>query len=58
MTNLIRAIGILAIAGVVALIFNTLVTMDARFKIVINALIGLVAFLWILGLFGIFPLGH
>ena len=49
--SIIGIIIVLAVAGVVVYLFNSLVVMDGRFKTAINALIGLVLFLWILSLF-------
>ncbi len=52
---LITALIVLVIVGVVLYCFNQFVTMDQRFKNVINAIVCLIAFLYVLGLF--FP-GH
>jgi len=44
---------VLVIVGVVLYIFNALIPMDARIKMVINALVGLFLFLYILQAFGL-----
>jgi hypothetical protein len=44
---LVDALIVLAVAGVVVYLFNTLVQMDGRFKSAINAIVGLVAFILI-----------
>lgn len=56
MPILVQLIIGLAIVGVLVYLFNALIPMDARFKTVINALIGLALFIFVLyclsGLFG------
>lgn len=47
---IVDALILLAIIGVVLYLFNTFVPMDGRFKTAINAIVGLVAFIWILNL--------
>lgn len=51
MSGILGIIIVLAIVGVIVYLFNVLIPMDARFKTVINALIGLLLFLWILSTF-------
>lgn len=47
----------LVIAGVVLYLFNALIPMDARFKMVINALVGLFLFLYVLNVLGVWEGG-
>ena len=47
---------VLAIAGVVVWLFNYLIPMDPKFKMVINVLIGLFLFLYVLDAFGLYHL--
>lgn len=47
----------LVVAGVVLYLFNALIPMDARFKMVINALVGLFLFLYVLHVLGIWSGG-
>ena len=51
--NLIDLLIVLVIAGVLVYVFNVLVPMDSRFKNVINAIIGLIVFVWILQALGV-----
>lgn len=51
--SLVNLIVVLAIVGVVVWLFNYLIPMDARFKTVINVLIGLFLFLYVLDAFGV-----
>lgn len=44
---LISLLIVLVVVGVLVYLLNVLVPMDARFKIAINCLIGLVLFLWV-----------
>lgn len=53
---MIQLLVVLAIAGVVVWLFNYLIPMDAKFKTVINVLIGLFLFLYVLDAFGLFSL--
>lgn len=50
---MIQLLVVLAVAGVVVWLFNYLIPMDAKFKTVINVLIGLFLFLFILDAFGL-----
>jgi len=50
---MIDIIVVLVVAGVLVWLFNSLIPMDARFKMVINVLIGLFLFLYVLGALGL-----
>lgn len=52
---LISFLIVLIIVGVVLYLFNTLVTMDAKIKTVINVVVFLAVFLYALQSFGIMP---
>lgn len=54
---MISVIVALIVAGVLVWLFNSLVPMDARFKMVINALIGLFLLLYVLNALGIWSGG-
>jgi hypothetical protein len=53
---MINLLVVLVVVGVLVYLFNSLIPMDARFKMVLNALIGLFLFLYILSAFGLFTL--
>lgn len=44
---------VLVIAGVVLYLFNALVPLDAKFRMVINVLVGLFLFLYVLQVLGV-----
>lgn len=44
---------VLVIAGVLLYLLNSLIPMDARFKMVINVLVGLFLFLYVLSVLGV-----
>lgn len=48
---MISILVVLVIAGVCLYLLNTLVPMDPKFKTAINAIVGLLLFLWILSVF-------
>lgn len=50
---MINLIVVLVIVGVLVYLFNRLIPMDARFKMVINVLIGLFLFLFVLQALGL-----
>jgi hypothetical protein len=52
---LLSMIVMIVIVGVVLYLLNTLVPMEPRFRTVVNALIGLFVFLYVLHMFGILP---
>lgn len=54
---MITVLVVLVVAGVLVYLFNSLIPMDARFKLVINCLVGLFLFLYILSAFGIWKGG-
>lgn len=53
---MINLLVVLAVAGVIVWLFNYLIPMDGRFKTVINVLIGLLLFLYVLSAFGLFTM--
>src|SRR5687768_12937253 len=55
--SLVSVIVALIVIGVVVYLVNTLLPIDARFKTVINALIGLALLLWVLEVLGIWSSG-
>ena len=55
--SLIGILVVLVVVGVLLYIANTLLPIDARIKVVINAIVLLVVFLWILEAFGLFSFG-
>jgi hypothetical protein len=56
--SIIELIVAFIIVGVVVYVLNAVVPMDARFKLGINALIGLALFLWLLDVIGVYHIGH
>lgn len=54
---MISVIVALVIAGVLLYLLNALVPMDAKFKMVINALVALFLFLYVLNVLGIWDGG-
>ena len=56
MSVLLSVVIVLVIAGVLLYLLNTLVPMDARFKTVINCLVGLILFLYCVKV--LWPLAH
>ncbi len=59
--TIIDLLVLLVIAGVLVHLFNRLVPMDPRFKTVVNVIVGLLLFLWVLetiGLIGPMHIGH
>ena len=50
---MIQLLVVLVIAGVILYLLNTLVPMEGRFKTAINVIVGLMVFLWILQVFGL-----
>jgi len=48
--SLVTILVVLVIAGVLLYLLNVLIPMDAKFKTVINVLVALVLFLWVVGL--------
>jgi len=52
---MIGLIIVLVVVGVLVYLLNALVPMDAKFKLVINALIGLCLFFYVLSVFGVLP---
>ncbi len=58
---MIELIFVLIVLGVVVYLINTLIPMDARFKTVINCIIGLLLLWYVLSFFGFvgaIPQGH
>jgi len=51
---MISILVVLIICGVLLYLLNALIPMDARFKMVINALVGLFLFLYVLDVLGIY----
>jgi hypothetical protein len=45
---------VLVVAGVIVYLINALIPMDSRFKLVVNVLIGLFLFLYLLQAFGLY----
>ena len=45
----------LVVVGVLVYVLNTVVEMDRKFRIVVNALIGLCLFFYVLQVFGVLP---
>jgi len=54
---MISILVVLVIAGVALYLLNALIPMDAKFKLVINALIGLFLFLYVLQVLGVWKGG-
>ena len=52
---MISILVVLVVAGVALYLLNTLVPMDPKFKTAINAIVGLLLFLWCLSLLGVLP---
>ena len=48
---------VIVVVGVIVYLMNALVPMDPKFKMVANALIGLILFLYVLSVFGVLPAG-
>jgi hypothetical protein len=51
--SVIGLIVVLVVAGVVVWLLNALVPMDPKFKMVVNAVIGVALFLYVLSAFGL-----
>lgn len=52
---MIGLIIVLVVVGVLVYLLNALVPIDPKFKLVINALIGLCLFFYVLQVFGVLP---
>lgn len=55
--SIIGLIVVLIIVGVIVYVVNNVVPMDARFKMIINAIIIIVVLLWVCDELGLFHLG-
>ena len=53
--SMIGLIIALVVVGVLVYVLNTVVEMDRKFRIVVNALIGLCLFFYVLQVFGVLP---
>lgn len=52
---LISLLVVLVVVGVLLYLLNALVPLDPKIKTVINVIVGLCVFLWVLQIFGVFP---
>ncbi len=55
--SIIGLVIILSFIGVGVYLFNTLVTMDGKYKTIINVIVGFAVALWLLSVFGLLPAG-